>query len=117
MWTGNVDALPHAIRCAGYEGSVTVLSFYQRGAASLELGKEFHHKRITLRSSQVGGFNPDLRHQYNCQRRQEQSIWLAQNLELLPLISHRVPFEELPEALRVIDANPSACQSIVITYT
>jgi len=114
--TGNVDVLPHAVRCAGVEGIVTVLSFYQRGAASLELGQEFHHKRITLRSSQVGGFNPELRQQYNWPRRQEQSIWLAQNLDLLPLISHRVPFEQMPEALRMIDENPSACQAVVVKY-
>jgi threonine dehydrogenase-like Zn-dependent dehydrogenase len=115
--TGNVDVLPEAIRCAGNDGIVTVMSFYQKGAASLQLSQEFHHKRITLRSSQIGGLNPELRQQYTASRRLEQAIRLAQSLELPPLISHRVPFEKMPEALQMIDQNPSACQAVVIKYT
>ncbi len=115
--TGNVDVLPEAIRCAGHEGIVTMVSFYQKGAASLQLSQEFHLKRITLRASHVSGLNPELRQQYTMQRRLEQALRLAQTLDVLPLISHRVPFEKMTDALQMIDQNPSACQAVVVKYT
>lgn len=114
--SGNVRALSDAIRCVGVDGTVTVLSFYQQGADSLMLGQEFHHKRIRLRSSQINHIDPALSKLYDKDRRLEQSIKLLSLLDLKPLISHRVSFDKLPDALAMIDANPSACQSVVVTY-
>ena len=114
--SGNVQALTQAIRCVGVDGTVTVLSFYQQGADTLMLGQEFHHKRIRLRSSQINHIDPALSNLYNNERRQAQSINLLEKLNLKPLISHRVAFNDLPDALAMIDANPSQCQSVVVTY-
>lgn len=114
--SGNVKALTDAIRCVGIDGTVTVMSFYQQGADSLMLGQEFHHKRIRLRSSQVNHVAPDLSNNYDRQRRLNQAVSLAKKLNLKPLVSHRVAFEELPKALAMIDENPSQCQAVVVTY-
>lgn len=114
--SGNIAALPHAIRCAGFNGTVTVLSFYQGGAEPLELGKEFHHKRITLRSSQILGINPDLAIRYDADRRMAEAVELLSLLNLEPLVSHRVSFEELPNALAMIDKAPSSCNAVIVRY-
>jgi len=114
--SGNVNALPHAIRSVGPDGKVIVLSFYQGGSEPVELGKEFHHKRITLRSSQIGGINPEMATHYNADRRMEDSIKLLSLLHIEPLISHRVAFEELPGALSMIDKDPSACNGVLVHY-
>lgn len=114
--TGNVKALSQAIRCVGVDGVVNVMSFYQQGADSLMLGQEFHHKRIILRSSQVNHIDPALGNRYNRNRRLQQAVKLVGQLNLKPLISHRVAFGELPEALAMIDQNPSQCQAVVVTY-
>jgi len=114
--TGNVYALPHAIRCAGNDGVVTVLSFYQGTANTMDLGQEFHHKRTTLRSSQIGRINPACAAQYDNPRRRDQSLVLLKKLQLDPLISHRVAFAELPQALKIIDSDPGACQAVIVRY-
>lgn len=114
--TGNINALPHAIRCTGIDGTVTVLSFYPDGAEPLCLGREFHHKRIKLRASQICHIDPALGSTYNFQRRRQQTLTLLQSLNLDPLITHRVPFNDLPNALTMIDQNPAACQAVVVKY-
>ena len=114
--SGNIKALPDAIRTAGPDGKVIVLSFYQGGAEPLELGKEFHHKRITLRSSQIGGINPEMGTHYTADRRMADSIKLLSLLNIDPLISHRVPFAELPSALGMIDKDPASCSGVLVHY-
>lgn len=114
--SGNTRALPQAVRCAGYDGTVIVMSFYQGAADTLQLGQEFHHKRIRLRSSQVGGIDPILSASYNKSRRKVQVLDLLGKLDLNPLISHRVAFSELPQALEMIDRDPAVCQAVIVTY-
>ena len=114
--SGNINALSQAMRCVGIDGTVTVLSFYQQGADTLMLGQEFHHKRIRLRCSQINHIDPALSRMYDHDRRLEQSVKLLKQLDLKPLISHRVAFDDLPDALAMIDENPSACQSVVVMY-
>ena len=114
--TGNVKALPDAIRCAGYNGQVTVLSFYQDVADTLDLGREFHHKRTVVRSSQAGGNNPHLGPLHNPDRQTQHAIELLKLIDLDSLITHQVPFAELPAALEMIDKNPNECLSVVVEY-
>jgi threonine dehydrogenase-like Zn-dependent dehydrogenase len=114
--SGNVNALPDAIKCAAYNGKVTVLSFYQGGAASLELGKEFHHKRIAVQSSQIGGIDPEISNAWNGGRRMATSIKLLRELNIEPIISHKISYDELPKMLEVIDNDPSACNAVIVKY-
>ncbi len=114
--SGNTQALSDAIRCAGYDGVVTIPSFYQNGADTPHLGREFHHKRITLRSSQVNGIDPALSRRYDDQRRTQNAISLLTRLNLAPLITHRVPFGDLPKGLAMIDKNPDQCLSVLVNY-
>lgn len=114
--SGNVNALPEAVRCAAYNGKVTVLSFYQDNASTLALGREFHHKRTLIQSSQIGGISPAISNTWNTERRMKTALKLVGELNLQPLISHTVDFTELPKMLEVIDKNPSACNAVLVKY-
>ncbi|MBL8995416.1 MAG: zinc-binding alcohol dehydrogenase [Spirochaetia bacterium] len=114
--SGNVGALSSAIRAAAFNGRVTVMSFYQGTAASLELGKEFHHKRIQLISSQIGGIDPVLGRSWTPERRMEAALELVSLLDLEPLISHRFAFADIAEALQVIDQHPGDVNAVLVKY-
>lgn len=114
--SGNVKALPDAIRCAAFDGQVTILSFYQAPPDTLQLGREFHHNRVIVRSSQVGGVNPALGPSFGPARRLQDAVALLKLLDLEPLITHRVPFLDLPNALEMIDRHPATCLSLIVTY-
>lgn len=53
--SGNDRALHEAIRSVVPEGLVVAAGFYQGGAAHLRLGEEFHHNRVRITASQIGG--------------------------------------------------------------
>ena len=52
-------ALQEAIRACAYNGRVVALGFYQGQAQGLFLGEEFHHNRISVVCSQIGGIAPE----------------------------------------------------------
>ncbi len=115
--TGNSKALADAVRCVRNDGQVTVVSFYQSPPDNFQMGREFHHNRIVIRSSQIGGINPSIRHQYDSRaKRTLVAMRLIPRMDVESLISHRCKFEDYPEMLKVIDKNPSDCQAVLIEY-
>ncbi len=114
--SGNSLALPDAVRSARKDGQVTLVSFYQKPPATFEMGREFHHNRITIRSSQIGGINPQERAKYDIGRRLRSSLELIQKMQMEPLISHRCEFGDYPELLKVLAEAPEKAQSVIIKY-
>ena len=114
--SGNIAALTTATKACCYNGRLIVVSFYQQGADSLFLGKEFHHKRLRLISSQICGLCPDLGQAWDSGRRRQAAVALLSKLQLEPLISSRVPFSALPDTLATIDRDPSSCNAVIIKY-
>lgn len=114
--SGNSKALHDAVSCVKKDGQVTVLSFYQNPPLNFLMGQEFHHNRVVIRSSQIGGISPDISHQFIGDKRADNAMKLLSKLDVSPLISHRCSFDEYPEMLKTIDKNPSATLSVVIEY-
>ena len=56
--SGSYAALHEAIRAAHYSGLVVTVSFYYGEGAGLRLGEEWHHTRVTVRSSMPVWGNP-----------------------------------------------------------
>jgi hypothetical protein len=56
--SGTAAGLQHALRSAPADGEVVVASWYGSRAVPLELGADFHARRLTIRSSQVGAVAP-----------------------------------------------------------
>jgi 2-desacetyl-2-hydroxyethyl bacteriochlorophyllide A dehydrogenase len=58
--SGSHRALHEAVRSVVVDGTVVAAGFYQGGAADLRLGEEFHHNRVRIVASQIGGTPPSL---------------------------------------------------------
>ncbi|MEV1128428.1 zinc-binding alcohol dehydrogenase [Agromyces sp. NPDC049794] len=58
--SGVDSALHEAVRSVVVEGLVAACGFYQGGAANLRLGEEFHHNRVRIVASQIGGVPVEL---------------------------------------------------------
>jgi 2-desacetyl-2-hydroxyethyl bacteriochlorophyllide A dehydrogenase len=114
--SGSGAALQAAIEAVAVEGTVVAASWYGAKPVSLSLGGHFHRGRVRLRSSQVGGMSPDLGSRWGHARRMETVLGLLSRLHLKELISHCFPFEEAPEAYRLVDERPGEAVQVILTH-
>lgn len=116
--SGSSQALNEAIRACAYNARVVVLGFYQGQAQGLFLGEEFHHNRITLVCSQIGGIAPELQHRWDRRRLLDTFMDLAVHgdLECTRLITHRVPAREAPAMYRLLDERPQDILLAVLDF-
>lgn len=122
--TGGCDLVVHAsateaglarsLQLVADEGEVLELSWYGDRAPSVPLGEDFHARRLTLRSSQVGRVARHLR------RTPADRMALA--LELLAdprfdaLVADEVPFAQLPALLPRLAAGERSGPCVRVTY-
>ncbi len=116
--TGSTRALNEAIRAAAYSARVVAMGFFQGDAQGLFLGEEFHHNRINLVCSQIGGSDPELKYRWDKLRLWQSAIRLqAENLlNLRPLISHTAPFDRAPELFTLLDQTPDQVMQAVLEF-
>jgi threonine dehydrogenase-like Zn-dependent dehydrogenase len=105
--------LTKALELLAPEGEVVELSWYGDRRVSLPLGENFHSRRLTIRSSQVGTVaRPD--------RDYAQRLGVA--LELLAdpafeaLVNGECVFEDLPSVLPRLTANELSALCLRVTY-
>lgn len=114
--SGSYAALQEAIRTAAPNTTVVALSWYGGTGGALALSDEFHHNRITLRSSQVGGIAPELSATHSLSRRAEQILdWFAE-LDLDRLLTTFIPFAAAAEAYQLIDQRGEEAIQVVLRY-
>ncbi|MEV5342099.1 zinc-binding alcohol dehydrogenase [Streptomyces sp. NPDC052676] len=107
------QGLARSLELVATEGTVLELSWYGDRRVSVPLGEDFHARRITLRSSQVGTVSP-------ARARRSYGDRLALALDLLAdpaldaLITGECAFEELPDVLpRLADGRiPALCHRV-----
>src|SRR5207247_10681208 len=93
--SGSAAALSEAVRCVRQSGLVVASAFYQGGAEALRLGAEWHHNRVTMRSSMAVWENPHRRHPlWNKERVEETAIagLAAGRIRTAGLLQHRFPY-------------------------
>ncbi|MFD2611303.1 zinc-dependent alcohol dehydrogenase [Paenibacillus gansuensis] len=113
--TGNHRALHEAIRIAAPDTVITAMGWYQGPAADLDFSEEFHHNRVTIRSSQTGDINPDIRHMWNHDRKRQACIDLLSKLQLDNLITHRIAYDQVADAYAMVDnKHPDLIQSLLV---
>jgi threonine dehydrogenase-like Zn-dependent dehydrogenase len=117
--SGSARALHAAIRSCAYASRVVALGFYQGEATGLFLGEEFHHNRISLVCSQIGGITPDLQHRWDRKRLVHTFMQLALEGSIHPteLVTHRVPVAQAPALYRQIDESPSSILQAVLDFS
>jgi threonine dehydrogenase-like Zn-dependent dehydrogenase len=116
--SGVPAALAEAMRTVAYASRVVAMGFFQGEARGLYLGDEFHHNRIELISSQISGVAPEASHRWSKPRLWQTAVRLQHEgrLNLLPLITHSVPFEEAPALFARLDAGDPGILQAVLTF-
>ena len=117
--SGVYAALQQALRCVHREGLVVTVSFYGDKKGRVDLSSEWHHNRITLRSSMpVWGCTHRWQPMWDMARIERVAIGLLeeQKLQVEPLIGARIPFERAAEAYAMIDESPGDKVKILLTY-
>jgi 2-desacetyl-2-hydroxyethyl bacteriochlorophyllide A dehydrogenase len=116
--SGAGAALHEAIRSAGYSGRVVTMGFMQGEARGLFLGEEFHHNRINLVCSQISGVAPERSYQWSKPRlwRAAVELQVAGEIDLRPIVTHRLPFFEAADLYAQLDRNPQDVIQAVLEF-
>ncbi len=104
-----------ALNLAGLEARVVEMSWYGQRQPAVPLGQAFHAKRLDLRSSQVGRLPSHQQARWDYRRRLAKALDLLGDPALDALINAECRFDELPETLARLSAEPSSvmCQRVV----
>ncbi len=116
--SGSSAALHEAIRSVAYAARVVALGFIQGEGRQLFLGEEFHHNRVQVVCSQIGGVAPELSSRWN-RLRLIHTIYDLQasgKLDLKPIITHQFPFEQAEEAFALLDTRPEEALQVVLQF-
>ncbi len=116
--SGSPSALNNAIKLAAFQGQVVVVSWYGTKPVTLDLGAEFHRKRIRIKSSQVSFIDPALTPRWNTRRRMALVLKLLPqlNLDELLSVSRVYRFEDAEEAYELIDKKPEEALQVILSY-
>jgi threonine dehydrogenase-like Zn-dependent dehydrogenase len=116
--SGSTQALNEACRACARDARVVTLGFFQGAAQGLYLGEEFHHNRIQIICSQIGGVAPELQQRWDRLRLVHTFMLLAAEgkLHLRPLITHIVPAPEAPTLFRLLDEAPADVLQAVLDF-
>ena len=116
--TGSSQALNDAIRACAYSSKVVTLGFFQGAAQGLYLGEEFHHNRINIVCSQIGGVAPELQYRWDRMRLVRTFMRLAVEgeVQVRPLVTHIMPPEQAPDLFKLIDEKPAEVLQAVLDF-
>ena len=116
--SGAYPALHEAIRSVQPGGRVVAAGFYQGPAIGLDLGEEFHHNRVSIVASQIGGLPTALTPRWDVARLQRAVLDLvaAGRLDVTSLVSHVVPVADAASAYRLLDEDPAKALQVVLDF-
>lgn len=116
--SGSLTALHEAIRSVGAGGRTVAAGFYQGDAVGLRLGEEFHHNRVQLVSSQIGGPPPGLAGRWDHDRLHASFLGLvaAGTVDPLGLVSHVIPVRDAAGAYELLHQRPDDALQIVLEF-
>lgn len=116
--SGSYAALQEAIRAVVTDGRVVASGFYQGDAQALRLGEEFHHNRVSVVASQIGGTPLELGPRWDHARlnRVVMDLVARGRLDVAPLITHSVPVSEVAAVFAELDAGAPDALQVVLTF-
>lgn len=104
--SGSPEGLALALRVAAFEATIVELSWYGKHMVPVALGEEFHTRRLTLKSSQVGHIAGSQRARWDAQRRMRFALTLLAHAELDALVTGESEFDALPEVMLQLATAP-----------
>jgi len=114
--SGQAQGLRTALALAGVEGTIIEASWYGSQTVDLPLGEDFHSRRLTIRSSQVGRIPADRAPRWTRARRMRTALELLRAPELDALITGESEFAELPDVMARLSRDPIAALCHRIRY-
>jgi 2-desacetyl-2-hydroxyethyl bacteriochlorophyllide A dehydrogenase len=116
--SGAYPALHEATRCVQPGGRVVAAGFYQGPATGLNLGEEFHHNRVSVVASQIGGLPTALSGHWDKPRlhRAVMELIAAGSVDVSPLLTHLVPAQDADTAYRLLDEDPTGALQVVLDF-
>jgi 2-desacetyl-2-hydroxyethyl bacteriochlorophyllide A dehydrogenase len=116
--SGSYAALHEAVRTVGVGGRVVAAGFYQGEGVGLRLGEEFHHNRVHVVASQIGGVPAALRDRWTVERlhRVFAELMLAGRVDVAPLVTDVVPAADVATAFRLLDEHPQDALQVVLDF-
>lgn len=116
--SGAYPALHQALRSVAVGGRVVAAGFYQGDATALRLGDEFHHNRVQLVCSQIGGVPPQVAGRWDVERLQRTFLRLVAEgeVDVDSLVSHTVRLDDVVDAYQLLDERPQDALQIVIEF-
>ncbi len=113
--SGSPAALKLALCAMTHGGRVVVGSWFGTKPVPLELGREFHRRRLSLVSSQVSTLGPALGAAWSKARRLAVAMdWLGR-LHPARLITHRFVLDQAPQAYAFLDGHADSALQVVLT--
>jgi threonine dehydrogenase-like Zn-dependent dehydrogenase len=115
--SGSVRALHEATRVVAPASTVAASGFYQGDATGLALGEEFHHNRVRIVGSQIGGVPRHLTDRWDVERLQQvaMSVVLA-SPAVADLVTHRFAAEQVADAFALLDQRGDEALQVVLTF-
>lgn len=114
--SGHIDALNQAIRLCGFDSRIVVGSWYGRQTGQIDLGGNFHRKRIRLISSQSGSLSPELSGRWDRNRRLRLALDWLDRLAPERFITHRFALPDCQEAFELAVDKHSGAFQVVFDY-
>jgi threonine dehydrogenase-like Zn-dependent dehydrogenase len=114
--SGQPEGLAGALAVAGIEGRIVEASWYGSRSVPLPLGEDFHSRRLTLRSSQVGRIPPDRAARWTPPRRMALALDLLREPRLDALITGESVFDDLPQVMAALSHDPAGALCHRIRY-
>lgn len=116
--SGSYVALHEAIRSVAVDGRVVAAGFYQGDAIGLRLGDEFHHNRVHIVASQIGGLPAALAGRWDQARLNRSFLELAGTgvIDPVGLVSHVVPASQAADAYELLDKRPQDVLQVVLEF-
>ena len=105
--------LQRALSLLGDEGEVVELSWYGDRPVTVDLGADFHARRLRLRASQVSTVSPHRAARRDHAGRMQVALRAAADPRLDHLLAGPTPFEELPALMdRLAAGAPGLCHVV-----
>ena len=97
--SGTAEGLRRALELAATDGSVIVASWFGSRPVTLDLGVDFHSRRLTLVSSQVGAVAASQRVRRTTRQRLELALQLLEDPAFDVLLNGSSPWTDLPAVM------------------
>jgi 2-desacetyl-2-hydroxyethyl bacteriochlorophyllide A dehydrogenase len=114
--TGHPAVLARALELLCHEGETLVCSWYGVKEVSLPLGREFHRRRLQIRSSQVSTIPARLAGRWDIPRRRRAAAGILAELPVKLLATHEVPFDRAAEAYAALDRGEPGLMHVELRY-